>query len=123
MVGSIPDSVSIKERLTVYQQYFVRLVAQLLSGDSRWASFGRLARVAAFVVAAFAGVSLFGRAPVDAKESRPPNFVVVFTDDQGYQDVGVFGSPDIETPNLDRMAAEGAKFTDFYVSQAVCSAR
>ena len=53
---------------------------------------------------------------------RPPNFVVIFTDDQGYQDVGTFGSPDIETPNLDRMAAEGMKFTDFYVSQAVCSA-
>jgi arylsulfatase A-like enzyme len=51
-----------------------------------------------------------------------PNFVVVFTDDQGYQDVGVFGSPDIETPNLDRMAAEGVRLTDFYVSQAVCSA-
>jgi arylsulfatase A len=51
-----------------------------------------------------------------------PNFVVVFTDDQGYQDVGAFGSPDIETPNLDRMAAEGVRMTDFYVSQAVCSA-
>jgi arylsulfatase A len=53
---------------------------------------------------------------------RLPNFVVVFTDDQGYQDVGAFGSPDIETPNLDRMAEEGVRFTDFYVSQAVCSA-
>ena len=53
---------------------------------------------------------------------KPPNFVVVFTDDQGYQDVGVFGSPDIETPNLDRMAGEGVRMTDFYVSQAVCSA-
>lgn len=51
-----------------------------------------------------------------------PNFVIVFTDDQGYQDVGCFGSPDIKTPNLDRMAAEGMRFTDFYVSQAVCSA-
>jgi len=53
---------------------------------------------------------------------RPPNFVIVFTDDQGYQDVGCFGSPDISTPNLDRMAAEGMRFTDFYVAQAVCSA-
>ncbi len=51
-----------------------------------------------------------------------PNFVVVFTDDQGYQDLGCFGSPDIKTPNLDRLAKQGARFTDFYSAQAVCSA-
>lgn len=50
-----------------------------------------------------------------------PNFVIIFTDDQGYQDVGCFGSPNIETPNLDRMAAEGMRFTDFYVAASVCS--
>jgi arylsulfatase A-like enzyme len=49
------------------------------------------------------------------------NFVFLFTDDQGYQDVGCFGSPLIKTPNLDRMAAEGMKFTDFYVAASVCS--
>jgi arylsulfatase A len=54
--------------------------------------------------------------------ARTPNFVIIFTDDQGYQDVGCFGSPDIQTPNLDRMAREGMRFTDFYVAQAVCSA-
>jgi len=53
---------------------------------------------------------------------RPPNFVLIFTDDQGYQDVGCFGSPKIKTPNLDRMAAEGRRFTDFYVGAPVCSA-
>jgi arylsulfatase A len=52
----------------------------------------------------------------------PPNFVLIFTDDQGYQDVGCFGSPDIKTPNLDRMAEEGMKFTDFYCGAPVCSA-
>ena len=52
----------------------------------------------------------------------PPNVVIVFTDDQGYQDAGCFGSPDIKTPHLDRMAAEGVRFTDFYVAQAVCTA-
>ncbi|MBC8348363.1 MAG: sulfatase-like hydrolase/transferase [Verrucomicrobia bacterium] len=57
-----------------------------------------------------------------AADARPPNFVIVFADDQGYQDLGCFGSPDIETPNIDRMAKEGARFTNFYVSQAVCSA-
>ena len=53
------------------------------------------------------------------EEERPPNFVVIFTDDQGYNDVGCFGSPLIRTPRLDRMAAEGTKFTSFY-AQPVC---
>jgi arylsulfatase A-like enzyme len=52
---------------------------------------------------------------------RPPNVVVIFTDDQGYGDVGCFGSAYIDTPNLDRMASEGVKFTSFYVSAPVCS--
>lgn len=56
-----------------------------------------------------------------AAEKRKPNFIVIFTDDQGYQDLGCFGSPLIATPNIDRMAAEGMKFTDFYVAAAVCS--
>ena len=51
--------------------------------------------------------------------SSKPNFIVVFTDDQGYNDVGVYGSPDIRTPNLDRMAADGIRFTSFY-AQPVC---
>jgi arylsulfatase A len=50
-----------------------------------------------------------------------PNFVIIFTDDQGYQDIGCFGSPTIKTPNLDQMAAEGMKFIDFYVAASVCS--
>ena len=52
------------------------------------------------------------------KESKP-NFIIIFTDDQGYQDVGCFGSPNIKTPNLDKMAAEGMRFTSFY-AQTVC---
>lgn len=55
------------------------------------------------------------------KEIERPNVVIVFTDDQGYNDVGCFGS-DILTPNLDQMAKEGVKLTDFYAAQAVCSA-
>ena len=53
---------------------------------------------------------------------RLPNFVVIFIDDLGYADVGCFGAKGFETPNLDRMAKEGMRFTSFYVSQAVCSA-
>lgn len=51
-----------------------------------------------------------------------PNFIVIFCDDQGYQDLGCFGSPDIKTPNVDRMAEEGMRFTDFYSAYCVCSA-
>lgn len=54
-------------------------------------------------------------------EERPPNFVVIFTDDQGYADLGCFGGDHVETPRLDRMAAEGAKLTSFYVAAAVCT--
>ena len=50
-----------------------------------------------------------------------PNFVIIFMDDQGYQDIGCFGSPSIRTPNLDRMADEGMRFTDFYAAASVCS--
>lgn len=71
------------------------------------------------VFATFMG--LLVAASLQAAE-RPPNFVLIFTDDQGYQDIGCFGSPDIATPQLDRMAAEGMRFTDFYVGAPVCSA-
>ncbi len=56
------------------------------------------------------------------KTKTPPNIVLIFTDDQGYQDVGVFGADDIATPNLDQMAADGMKLTSYYSAQAVCSA-
>ena len=59
-----------------------------------------------------------GNDPFDKAQGRP-NFVILFTDDQGYGDVGCFGSRTIRTPRLDRMAAEGTKFTSFY-SQPVC---
>ncbi len=53
---------------------------------------------------------------------RPPNFILIFVDDQGYQDLGCYGSPTIQTPHLDRMASEGTKFTDFYSLAPICSA-
>ncbi|MFV2067173.1 MAG: sulfatase [Pirellulales bacterium] len=53
---------------------------------------------------------------------RPPNIVIVFIDDMGYADIGPFGATGYATPNLDRMAQQGMKFTDFDVSSAVCSA-
>ena len=60
--------------------------------------------------------------PSSSDKKGPPNIVIIFTDDQGYEDLGCFGSPDIKTPHIDKMASEGAKLTQFYVSQPVCSA-
>lgn len=58
----------------------------------------------------------------NAAPARLPNIIIIFTDDQGYGDVGVFGAKGFATPNLDRMAAEGRTFTNFHVAQPVCSA-
>lgn len=54
-------------------------------------------------------------------EKKPPNFIVIFTDDQGYQDVGAFGGDHVYTPNLDQMAQEGMLLTDFYVAAPLCT--
>jgi arylsulfatase A len=63
-----------------------------------------------------------GSRAASAAPTRPPNIVIVFTDDQGYADVGVFGAKGFRTPSLDRLAAEGAVFRNFHVAQPVCSA-
>ena len=57
-----------------------------------------------------------------AQTSNLPNIVIIFTDDQGYVDVGVFGAKGFHTPNLDRLASEGCIFRNFHVAQPVCSA-
>ena len=60
----------------------------------------------------------------DSEESRdrPPNIVIIFTDDQGWGDLSCYGSTEIPTPNIDRLAKEGMQFNNFYTSQPVCSA-
>lgn len=67
------------------------------------------------------GVLLSSMSMVQAADD-PPNVVVIFCDDAGYADIGPFGAEGFETPNLDRMAREGRRFTNFYAAQAVCSA-
>ena len=67
---------------------------------------------------ASAGVAGAMAAPASKK---PPNIVVIFADDLGYGDLGCFGHPTIHTPNLDRMAAEGMKMTQFYSASPVCT--
>jgi len=73
-------------------------------------------------LAAVFSLSLLPRTTLAADSAPPPNIVVILADDQGYADLGCFGAKGIQTPNLDRMAREGVRFTDFYVAQGVCSA-
>ena len=54
-------------------------------------------------------------------EERPMNFVIIFCDDLGYGDLSSFGNPVIQTPNLDQMAQQGQKWTQFYVADPVCT--
>lgn len=66
--------------------------------------------------------TLLGLLPSHSQAAtRPPNIVILFADDLGYGDLGCYGHPTIRTPNLDRMAAEGMRFTDFYVAACVCT--
>jgi arylsulfatase len=80
----------------------------------------RFSRIRAIVTGWLVGVVLVGVRTGVA--GALPNVVVIFCDDLGYGDIGAFGAKAWRTPNLDRMAAEGRKFSRFYVSSAVCSA-
>ncbi len=65
---------------------------------------------------------LAAAAPSPSAPARPPNIVFIYADDLGYGDLGCYGATDIRTPHLDRLAAEGSRFTSFYVAQSVCTA-
>ena len=54
-------------------------------------------------------------------EERPPNILFILVDDQGYYDLGCYGATEVETPRIDRMAAEGVRFTDYYAASPICS--
>ncbi len=56
------------------------------------------------------------------RDKTRPNVVLIFMDDMGYGDIGTYGAIDYETPNLDNLATQGMRFTNFYAAQAVCSA-
>ena len=62
-----------------------------------------------------------GKSGTSKASSKKPNFVIIFCDDLGYGDLGCYGHPTIRTPHLDRMAAEGQKWTNFYVGASVCT--
>src|SRR5678815_2624767 len=76
-------------------------------------------RFVGLLVAATLSVTA-ARAQQQARSSRP-NVVLIITDDVGYGDFGAYGAPDVKTPNIDRLAREGVKMTDFYANGSNCS--
>ena len=77
-------------------------------------------RVLAFlaVILALAQIGVFA---AESKTARPPNIIIILADDLGWGDLGCYGHPSIHTPNLDRMASQGMRFTDFYSAGEVCT--
>jgi arylsulfatase A-like enzyme len=78
----------------------------------------------ATVVAAAAAtlvLSVLASRPTTAPQARPPNIVLIVTDDMGYADIGVHGGRDIPTPNIDALMTSGTRFTDAYVTGPYCS--
>ncbi|HEV7223696.1 MAG TPA: sulfatase-like hydrolase/transferase, partial [Pirellulales bacterium] len=83
-----------------------------------------LHRIATLIIisgAAFSSIHAVN-ADENGKDLCRPNIVLILADDQGYGDAGCYGATDLETPNLDRLAREGTRFTNFYVAQPVCTA-
>lgn len=72
------------------------------------------------LIAGFSGCDP-GSADRQITTTGKPNFIVIFTDDLGYGDLGCYGHPTIQTPNIDQMAAEGQRWTSFYVAENVCT--
>ncbi len=60
--------------------------------------------------------------PTGRSDTQPLNIIIIFADDQGYQDLGCFGSPTVRTPHIDSLARDGMRFTSFYSAYCVCSA-
>lgn len=75
-----------------------------------------------FIPAVVAIFSLIGNPlTAQAKSASPPNIVLIFADDLGYGDLGCYGATKVQTPNIDRLAREGRRFTDAHSASAVCS--
>src|SRR6267142_165631 len=68
-----------------------------------------------------AAASPVAAVPSQAPPPGPPNVVIILADDMGYGDLGAYGAPLNQTPNLDRLAAEGVRLTDFRVPSALCT--
>lgn len=66
-------------------------------------------------------IGLFFAGPMGGQAQTRPNVIVIMVDDMGYGDLGCYGSKKINTPRIDKMAAEGLRFTDFYSGTSVCA--
>ncbi len=77
--------------------------------------------LASFTVCLFLVPSLFLFADSVSAKERSPNVILILADDLGYGDLGCFGQKTLKTPRLDKMAAEGMKFTQFYAGCTVCA--
>lgn len=87
-----------------------------MTADATPSSSARPSRILLY----FIGLAFLSGTTLCSKEDQY-NFIVIFIDDLGYADIGPFGSKLNRTPNLDRMADEGMKLTDFYVAASVCT--
>jgi len=76
-------------------------------------------RVSGLGAASLAALGIWGCRTT--KRQNQPNIIIIFCDDLGYGDLGTYGHPTISTPHLDKMAAEGQKWTSFYVAASVCT--
>ncbi|MDR0353587.1 MAG: sulfatase-like hydrolase/transferase [Opitutaceae bacterium] len=95
---------------------------RLLSAAAAALATGAVAATAASVAAATPATPAAPAAPADAAATRPPpNIILVLVDDMGWGDFSCFGNTAASTPNIDRLAAEGIRFTQFYVNAPICS--
>ena len=67
------------------------------------------------------GLALAGCSDVTVDQPSKPNIVFIFVDDMGYGDLGITGNQDVPTVNMDRLAEDGIRFTQFYVASPICS--
>jgi arylsulfatase A-like enzyme len=82
----------------------------------------RTRHLEALAVALLASCATLGAIPLGAQRATGrPNVVLIITDDIGYGDFGAYGSPDVKTPNIDRLARQGVKMTDFYANASNCT--
>ena len=73
------------------------------------------------VIAALMIMAPYTKSEAQPVDQKKPNIIIIFTDDQGYGDLSSYGSPNIRTPHLDKMASEGQKWTNFYAAASVCT--
>ena len=73
------------------------------------------------VIAALMIMAPYTKSEAQPVDQKIPNIIIIFTDDQGYGDLSSYGSPNIRTPHLDKMASEGQKWTNFYAAASVCT--